>query len=135
MQKIEAALWVTKHKSLAVWGLAFKANTDDMRNAPAIDILERLHADGATISAYDPEATETARAVLGKKIKYKKDKYAALKGADALVILTDWDEFKKPDWSKVRRLLNSPIIIDGRNMYDPKEMEKRGFVYHSVGRG
>ncbi|HLD25575.1 MAG TPA: UDP-glucose/GDP-mannose dehydrogenase family protein [Candidatus Andersenbacteria bacterium] len=135
LQKIEAALWVTKHKSLAVWGLAFKANTDDMRNAPAIDILERLHADGATISAYDPEATETARAVLGKKIKYKKDKYAALKGADALVILTDWDEFKKPDWSKVRRLLNSPIIIDGRNMYDPKEMEKRGFVYHSVGRG
>jgi len=133
--KIEQALWVTKGKTIAIWGLAFKPNTDDMRNAPSIPIIERLHADGAKLQAYDPVATQTARDVLGKKTTYEKDKYAALKGADALVILTDWDEFKKPDLKKVRSLLNSPIIVDGRNIFDPTKMEKEGFVYHSVGRG
>jgi UDPglucose 6-dehydrogenase len=135
LQKIEQALWVTKDKMIALWGLAFKPNTDDMRNAPSVPVIERLHADGATIVAYDPEATETARVVLGNKVAYKKDMYEALKGADALVIATEWDEFKNPDWDKVRSLLHNPIIIDGRNVYDPKEMEKLGFVYHSVGRG
>lgn len=135
LQKVEQALWVTKGKTIAVWGLAFKPNTDDMRNAPSIPIIEQLHADGALINAYDPEAAETARAVLGNKVNYKKSMYEALKGADALVIITDWDEFKDPDWKKVSSLLKSPIIIDGRNMFEPREMEKRGFVYHSVGRG
>ncbi|MEX2054883.1 MAG: UDP-glucose/GDP-mannose dehydrogenase family protein [Candidatus Andersenbacteria bacterium] len=135
LKKVERALWVTKGKKIAVWGLAFKPNTDDMRNAPAIDIIERLHADGATVVGYDPEATETAQAVLGDKLTYAHDMYEPLKDADALVIITDWDEFKEPDWKKVTSLLHSPIIIDGRNMYHPQEMEKRGFVYHSVGRG
>lgn len=135
LMKIEQALWVTKGKTIAVWGLAFKPDTDDMRNAPSITIIERLHADGARIAAYDPQARETAKAVLGEKFFAKKDKYEALKNADALVIVTDWDEFKNPDWDKVRQLMHNPIIIDGRNMFDPKQMEKFGFVYHSVGRG
>ena len=133
--KIEQALWVTKGKTIAIWGLAFKPNTDDMRNAPSVPILEQLHADGAKIQAYDPEATETAKAELGNKVQYKKNMYDTLKGADALVIITDWDEFKAPDWDKVSSLLKNPIVIDGRNMFDPIKMEKRGFVYHSVGRG
>ncbi|MEX0933336.1 MAG: UDP-glucose/GDP-mannose dehydrogenase family protein, partial [Candidatus Paceibacterota bacterium] len=135
IKKIEHALWVTKGKNIAVWGLAFKPNTDDMRNAPSITVIEKLHQDGATINAYDPEATETAKEVLGKKVNYKKDMYAALKGADALVIMTDWDEFKNADWDKIRGLMHSPIVLDGRNMFTPEEMEKKGFVYHSVGRG
>jgi len=133
--KIEQALWVTKGKTIAIWGLAFKPNTDDMRNAPSIPIIEQLHADGAKIQAYDPEATQTAKAELGNKVSYKKDMYEALKGADALVIVTDWDKFKKPNWNKVSSLLKNPVVIDGRNMFDPKDMEKKGFVYHSVGRG
>lgn len=133
--KIEQALWVTKAKTIAFWGLAFKPNTDDMRNAPAIHIITKLHEDGATIQAYDPKATGTARQILGRKVSYKRNMYDCLKDADALVIATDWDEFQKPNWTKVRSLLKSPIIIDGRNMYDPAYMEKKGFVYHSVGRG
>ena len=135
LQKIEEALWVTKGKTIALWGLAFKPNTDDMRNAPTITLVEQLHKDGAVIQAYDPKATQTAKAVLGNKVRYQRSKYDALKGADVLVIATDWDEFKKPDWTKVRSMLSSPIIIDGRNMFEPKKMEKLGFVYHSVGRG
>jgi UDPglucose 6-dehydrogenase len=135
IQKIEQALWVTKGKTIALWGLAFKADTDDMRNAPSITIVEQLHKDGAKIQAYDPEARKTAKEVLGDKVEYMSSKEDALKGADALVIVTEWDEFKKPDWEAVRNSLNNPIVIDGRNMFDPKEMEKLGFVYHSVGRG
>lgn len=134
LKKIEKALWVTRGKKIAVWGLAFKPNTDDMRNAPSIDIIEALHHDGAAVAAYDPEATNTAREVLKDTVTYEKDMYAPLKDADALVIITDWDEFKEPDWDKVASLLKSPLIIDGRNMFDPLAMEKKGFVYHSVGR-
>jgi len=135
LEKIKEALWVTRGKKIALWGLAFKPNTDDMRNAPSIKIVEALHAQGATIQAYDPEAAVTAKAVLGDKMKYSSSKEAALKDADALIIITDWDEFKEPNWENVRKELNSPIVIDGRNMFEPKEMEKLGFVYHSVGRG
>lgn len=135
LQKIEQALWVTKGKTIAVWGLAFKPNTDDMRNAPSIPIIEKLSSDGASLQAYDPEATATAKAELGNKITYCKNMYEALKDADALVILTDWEEFKQPDWEKVSTLLKNPIVIDGRNMYDPATMAAKGFVYHSVGRG
>lgn len=135
LKKIEQALWVTKGKKIAVWGLSFKPDTDDMRNAPSVPIIKQLQADGALIAAYDPQARETAKAVLGDQVEYKKDKYVVLKDADALVIITDWTEFKNPDWDKVRQLLHGPIVIDGRNMFDPKAMDKRGFVYHSVGRG
>lgn len=134
VQKIEDALWVTKGKTIAVWGLAFKPNTDDMRNAPSIPIIEKLHKDGAKIVAYDPKAEETSKESLGKKVTYAKSMYTALKKADALVILTDWEEFKNPDWEKVRSSLTNPIVIDGRNMFEPDEMEKKGFVYHSIGR-
>ncbi|MCE9642853.1 MAG: UDP-glucose/GDP-mannose dehydrogenase family protein [Candidatus Andersenbacteria bacterium] len=135
IQKIEKALWITKGKKIALWGLAFKANTDDMRNAPSITIVERLHKDGAIIAAYDPEARHTAKEVLGDKVEYVSSKEEALKDADALVIVTEWDEFKNPDWDLVKKSLHNPIIIDGRNMFDPKDMEAKGFVYHSVGRG
>lgn len=135
LAKIKEALWVTRGKKIALWGLAFKANTDDMRNAPSIKIVESLYAQGGIIQAFDPEATHTAQAVLGDKVQYMPDKYAALEDAEALIIVTEWDEFKNPDWDKVNKLLKTPIIIDGRNIFKPKDMEKRGFVYHSVGRG
>lgn len=135
LTKIKHAIGRPKGKTVAFWGLAFKPNTDDMREAPAITIAEELHKAGATIQAYDPEARETAELVLGKKVKYMKDKYEALKGADILVILTEWNEFADPDWDKVKSLLADPVVVDGRNMFKPADMEKLGVVYHSVGRG
>ena len=135
LEKIEHALGGTKGKTIALWGLAFKPNTDDMRSAPAITIVEELHKNGVTINAYDPEATHTAKEVLGNKTNYLHDKYEALKDADALVITTEWDEFKDPDWEQVRATLKNPIIIDGRNMFKPADMVQKGFVYHSIGRG
>lgn len=135
IKKIEHALGGTKGKTIALWGLAFKPNTDDMRSAPSIPIAEALHKAGVTIQAYDPEATHTAKAVLGDTVEYMKDKYDALKGADALVIVTEWAEFKEADWNKVRETLKKPLVIDGRNIFKPAEMEKLGFVYHSIGRG
>lgn len=134
LKKIEEVLWVTKDKKIAIWGLSFKPNTDDMRNAPSLEIIEALKRDGANIFSYDPKATETAKKIMGNKVTYCKDMYTPLKNADALVILTDWDEFKEPNWKKVLELLKSPIIIDGRNMYSPKEMKGLGFAYYSVGR-
>ena len=122
-------------KTIAMWGLAFKPNTDDMREAPSITIAEKLHASGVKIQAYDPEARATAKAVIGNKVEYMKDKYEALKGADALVIVTEWDEFKEADLEKVRETLKDPIIIDGRNMFKPQEMKEKGFTYISIGRG
>lgn len=135
IKKIEHALGETKNKTVAMWGLAFKPNTDDMREAPSITIAEELHKKGITIQAYDPEALHTGKQVLGDKVKYKKDMYETLKDADVLVIVTEWDEFKNPDWDKVKTLLKNPVILDGRNMFKPKDMEKLGFVYHSIGRG
>ncbi|MEX0649432.1 MAG: UDP-glucose/GDP-mannose dehydrogenase family protein [Candidatus Andersenbacteria bacterium] len=134
IKKIEHALGTTKGKQIAMWGLAFKPNTDDMREAPSITVTEILHKDGVSIHAYDPEAQETAKAVIGSKVAYHPDKYDTLKDADALVIMTEWDEFKDVDWAKVRATLKQPVIIDGRNMYNPKEMEELGFIYHSIGR-
>lgn len=133
-EKIEKALWVTRGKKIALWGLAFKPNTDDMRNAPSIDVISYLVEDGASVHAYDPEARKTAQAVLGDTITYEDDMYAPLKNADALVIITEWEEFKNADWDKVKSLLHSPIIIDGRNMFSPDAMKQQGFVYHSIGR-
>lgn len=134
VKKIEKTLGGTKGKTVAMWGLAFKPNTDDMREAPSITLAEKLHAAGIKIQAYDPEARETAKAVIGSKVEYMKDKYEALKGADALVIVTEWDEFKEADLEKVRETLKDPLIIDGRNMFKPAEMKEKGFTYISVGR-
>ncbi|OGS19492.1 MAG: UDP-glucose 6-dehydrogenase [Elusimicrobia bacterium RIFOXYA2_FULL_50_26] len=132
VKKIEDSLWILKNKTVGVLGLSFKPNTDDMRFAPSIDIIEALQAHGAKVQAYDPVAMEKAKPLL--KIKYCANAYAAAKGADCLVILTEWDEFRKLDLVKVKKLLKTPILVDGRNIYDPRQAEKLGFTYKSIGR-
>jgi UDPglucose 6-dehydrogenase len=121
-------------RTLALWGLAFKPRTDDMREAPAIVIIERLLALGAKIQAYDPEATETARRIFGARIALCEKAYDALVGADALVVVTEWNTFREPDFEKIRALLTSPVVFDGRNVYSPEQMRALGFTYLSIGR-
>jgi UDPglucose 6-dehydrogenase len=121
-------------KTLALWGLAFKPRTDDMREAPAIAIIERLLALGAKVHAYDPEATETARCIFGSRITLCDKAYDALDGADALVVVTEWNTFREPDFDKMRGLLKSPVVFDGRNVYSPEQMRALGFTYFSIGR-
>ena len=123
-----------KGKHFAVWGLAFKPNTDDVREAPAISLINKLLKEKASIAAYDPEAIETTKAVLGDKIKYCKTSYETLEGADALIITTEWNEFRNPDFNKIGSMLNAPVIFDGRNLYDPDKMSEQYFTYYSVGR-
>jgi len=123
-----------KGKHFAVWGLSFKPNTDDMREAPSVIIINELLAHGATISAFDPAAMHEATFDLGDTITYATDDYNALENADALLIFTEWNEFRNPDFDKVKSLLNEQLIFDGRNIYDPKEMAELGFVYYSIGR-
>jgi len=119
---------------LAVWGLAFKPRTDDMRDAPAITVIEKLLAAGAQVQAFDPEATAEARKLFGERIHYAQRNYDALDGASALLILTEWNEFRRPDFQRVKELLKEPVIFDGRNIYDPAELRKLGFDYYSIGR-
>jgi len=121
-------------KTLAIWGLAFKPKTDDMREAPAIAIIERLLAMGATVRAYDPEATETARCLFGTRITLCDKSYDALDDADALVLVTEWNTFREPDFEKMRSLLRSPVVFDGRNVYSSEQMRALGFTYFSIGR-
>ena len=121
-------------KIFAVWGLAFKPRTDDMRDAPAIVVIEALLQLGARIQAFDPEATVEARKIFGDRIVYTTRNYDALDGASALLILTEWNEFRRPDFQRIKELLSEPIIFDGRNIYDPAELEKLGFDYYSIGR-
>lgn len=132
-QKLREALWVIRDKRVGVLGLAFKPNTDDIRFAPAIDLVERLLVEGARVRAYDPEAMERARAVL-PKVDYVKTAYDAAKDAEALLIATEWDEFRKLDWEKIRDTMARPLIIDGRNLLSPRDMKERGFEYRSFGR-
>jgi UDPglucose 6-dehydrogenase len=134
VDKILAHFGDVRGRTIAVWGLAFKPKTDDMREAPAITIIERLLAAGAAISAYDPEATATAKRVFGDRITITEKSYDALKGADALVVVTEWNEFREPDFKKVRQLLKAPVIFDGRNIYSPTQMQSLGFTYLSIGR-
>ncbi len=121
-------------RHFAVWGLAFKPNTDDVREAPAHEVIRRLLDAGASITAFDPEAIDTTRAVLGDAIAYAADSYSALHRADALVICTEWNEFRRPDFDKMRRLMATPLVFDGRNLYDPGRMAEAGFEYYSIGR-
>ena len=118
----------------AVWGLAFKPRTDDMRDAPAITVIEKLLAAGAQVQAFDPEAMAEARKLFGERIHYAQRNYDALGGASALLILTEWNEFRRPDFQRVKDLLKEPVIFDGRNIYDPAELRKLGFDYYSIGR-
>ncbi|MEZ4572163.1 MAG: UDP-glucose/GDP-mannose dehydrogenase family protein [Thermomicrobiales bacterium] len=121
-------------KRIAVWGLSFKENTDDIREAPAIDIIGTLVRRGARISAFDPAATERARSIL-PNIDYAEDPYGAVVGADALLVTTPWNVFKHADLNRVRDLMHIPVILDGRNLYDPDEVRELGFVYTGIGRG
>jgi len=121
-------------KKIALWGLAFKPNTDDIREAPALKIIEELTAKGATVIAYDPEAMENVKKEIGDKITYAQNQYDALEDADALLIATEWSEFRTPDFNKMKALLKSPVIFDGRNLFELYQMEESGFHYESVGR-
>ena len=132
IEKIRNELWVVRGKKIAVWGLAFKPNTDDVRFAPSITIVKALLAEGATIRAYDPEAVEKARALL-PDVTYCADAYQAAEGADAVVLLTEWEEFLKTDWSRLAALVERPLIIDGRNALPREEVVARGFHYIGVG--
>ncbi|MFQ5682037.1 MAG: UDP-glucose dehydrogenase family protein [Candidatus Binatia bacterium] len=120
--------------TFALWGLAFKPRTDDMREAPAITVIESLLQSGACIQAYDPEAMEEARKIFGNRISYAGRNYEALDGASALLVLTEWNEFRRPNFERVKGLLKDPVIFDGRNIYEPLELTKMGFTYYSMGR-
>jgi UDPglucose 6-dehydrogenase len=121
--------------TLAVWGLAFKANTDDIRESPAVYCVQRFCAWGMRVNAYDPQAGQTARSVLGEQVRFCHNAYGTLKGSDALVVLTDWQEFRTPDFETIRTLLRRPVIFDGRNLYNPAKVREAGFEYHGIGRG
>jgi UDPglucose 6-dehydrogenase len=120
---------------VALWGLAFKAQTDDMRESPALTLIEALLGAGATVVAHDPAAMHEAERRLGSRISYAKTNYDALSAADALVIVTDWNEYRFPDFARIKGLLSRPVVIDGRNLYDPSKMRALGFTYRSIGRG
>ncbi|MBM3254755.1 MAG: UDP-glucose/GDP-mannose dehydrogenase family protein [Candidatus Omnitrophica bacterium] len=134
LSKIRDALWILKDKNVGVLGLSFKPNTDDIRNAPAIEIIQALQIEGAKIKAYDPSSMDKAKAVLGKKVKFCKDAYEVCRDSDCLLLVTEWDEFKELDFLRVKKLLKRPLVIDGRNIYDHKRMEKLGFSYVGIGR-
>ncbi|MEZ5317013.1 MAG: nucleotide sugar dehydrogenase [Vicinamibacterales bacterium] len=135
LEKIDAHFGKSlKGKTIAVWGLSFKPRTDDMREAPAIPIINGLLARGAKVRAFDPEARGVAKRIFKNKIHYARLAYQALDGADALLLVTEWNEFREPDFKKVARLMKQPVIFDGRNIYDPKHIRSLGFTYHSIGR-
>ncbi|MGB0525898.1 MAG: UDP-glucose dehydrogenase family protein [Flammeovirgaceae bacterium] len=123
-----------KGKTIAVWGLSFKPNTDDIREAPAIYTINALLDAGAKVVAFDPEAIENMKALFGDKVSFTTDSYEALKGADALAIMTEWSVFRSPDFDEIKSLLKEPIIFDGRNLYHLEDMDKAGFYYNSIGR-
>ncbi|WP_375580232.1 UDP-glucose/GDP-mannose dehydrogenase family protein [Marivirga tractuosa] len=123
-----------KGKTIAMWGLAFKPNTDDIREAPALYNIEALLAAGAKVQAYDPEAMENVKGQLGDKIVYSKNPSEALKGADALMIMTEWPVFRTPDFNEIKKELKEPLILDGRNLYEVEHMKELGFTYFSIGR-
>ncbi len=123
-----------KGKRIAIWGLAFKPETDDMREAPSLVLIEKLLAAGCEVYAYDPVAVEESKRRIGDAIHYAKDIYDAVVDADALMLVTEWKEFRMPSWSAIKKLMATPLVLDGRNIYDIKEMEENGFVYHCIGR-
>jgi UDPglucose 6-dehydrogenase len=133
VKKIVDTLWVLKDKKIGVLGLAFKQNTDDVRTSPAIELCHRLQKEGAILRVHDPRAMEKARALLDN-VTFVKDMNDVASGCDALVVATEWDEFKKLDLERARKELTHPILFDGRNLFDPAEMERLGFIYKSIGR-
>jgi UDPglucose 6-dehydrogenase len=135
VEKVRIALGKDlKGKRIAMWGLAFKAGTDDMREAPSLTLIAALLDEGVSICAHDPAASDHARGLLGNRIDYAETNYEALSGADALVVVTDWNEYRHPDFERVKRALKQPVIVDGRNLYDVEKMRELGLRYHSIGR-
>ncbi len=123
-----------KGKTIGIWGLAFKPRTDDIREAPALVLIDRLLADGAKLHVHDPEAMENVRRQYGDKLKYAEHPYDALDGVDALAIVTEWKQFLRPDFDEMKRRMKSPLVFDGRNLYEPDQMKAAGFTYHCIGR-
>jgi UDPglucose 6-dehydrogenase len=134
-RKIQEHFGKPAGKTLAIWGLAFKPRTDDIRDAPALSLIDALLTNGAQIRVHDPEAMANVRAIYGDKLIYCDRPYGAVEGADGLVIVTEWQEFRNPDFEVIRRLLKTPVIFDGRNIYETKTMEAAGFTYYAIGRG
>jgi len=123
-----------KRKKIAVWGLAFKPGTDDMREAPSITIIERLLEHGAEVRVHDPKANGVARSIFGERISYFDDCYEPLEGADAVVLVTEWPEFRNPDFERMKRLMKTTLVFDGRNIYNPAKLREMGFTYYGIGR-
>ena len=134
LDKLRAHFGSIKGKRIGVWGLAFKPRTDDMREAPAVPLIDGLLAEGAHVQAYDPEAMKVARGIFGSKVTFAENSYAALTGADALALVTEWNEFREPDFGRMRKLMRQPVIFDGRNIYNPEQIRAQGFTYFSMGR-
>ncbi len=134
-EKLDRSLGGVKGKRVAVWGLAFKPNTDDMREAPSLVLIDQLLSAGATVAAHDPVAMHEAERRIGARITYAPSGYEALEGADALVVVTDWNEYRHPDFARMKSLLRGAVIVDGRNLYDARKMRALGFTYESIGRG
>ena len=132
--KMRAHFGSLKGKRVAVWGLAFKPKTDDMREAPAVPLIEALLSAGAIVQAFDPEATRVAKGIFGTRVTCATTSYDALKGADGLAIVTEWNEFRRPDFARMRTLMRSPVVFDGRNLFETEQMKQNGFTYYSIGR-
>jgi len=134
LAKMRAHFGRLKGRTIAVWGLAFKPKTDDMREAPSIPLIKGLLKAGVRVQAFDPEATAVAKAIFGEQVVFARRSYEALKGADALAIVTEWNEFRRPDFAKMKTLMKTPVIFDGRNLFEPGHMQAEGFTYLSIGR-
>jgi UDPglucose 6-dehydrogenase len=133
-KKMSAHFDSFKNKTIGIWGLAFKPKTDDIREASSLDLIERLLKEGVRVKAYDPAAMEETRKVLGDRIEYCSDPYLAITGVDALALMTEWSEFHLPDFQQMAQIMNSKVIFDGRNIYNPSELKSMGFEYYGIGR-
>lgn len=127
-------MWIIRDKTVAALGLAFKPDTDDLRNAPSLDLIKALIQEGAKVKSYDPKAMGKARGYLPGAI-FCKDLYQAAKSADCLIVATEWNDFKEMDFAKLKKLLRRPLIVDARNIYEPEVLKRKGFTYIGVGRG
>jgi UDPglucose 6-dehydrogenase len=134
VEKMKGHYGKLKGKTMAVWGLAFKPKTDDMREAPSVPLIEALLKAGARVQAYDPEAMRVARKIFGSRVTFADSNYDALKDADGLAIVTEWNEFRRPDLARMKALLKEPVVFDGRNLFVPAQMKQQGFTYYSIGR-
>ena len=137
IEKVRGALWVLKDKKIAVWGMTFKPDTDDVRNSVAIELINKLVAEGAHVTAYDPKGAEKAvewKLVDPTKVTIVKTPLEAVEGAEALLLATEWKEFANVDFGEVKKKMHTPLVFDGRNLFDPRTMAELGFDYHAVGR-